>query len=276
MKKFFTRKKLRKSKSDFSSEKIEQNGTVTAAAEPIPTSKSTNIVNNVASSSDDWEAVCSSHGDESRKNFDAQLDKHMMQTITDVKYMIKKSKYTALSEVNFQRACLDAHNEVRQRYGSENLVWSTELAEMAHAWSVKLADRGRLLYPELPGIGENIILHEADEQSHLPTGAEVLAEWEKESQFFDFERPKWNPKCQRFSQVVWKDTTELGAARYWNTANNCVAVVCFYRPNGNSNAPGEFASNVPSRDCSMSPARSLSTQVKRCVTISTPEHKTPK
>ncbi|KIH53044.1 hypothetical protein ANCDUO_16839 [Ancylostoma duodenale] len=52
----------------------------------------------VASSSDDWEAVCSSHGEERIKNFDSELDRHMMQTITDVKYMIKKSKYTALSK----------------------------------------------------------------------------------------------------------------------------------------------------------------------------------
>lgn len=96
-------------------------------------------------------------------------------------------------EVNFQRSCLDAHNECRQRYGNENLCWSTELAEMAHAWAVKLADRGRVLYPELPGIGENLILKEANEQSHLPTGQEVIQEWEKEAQFFDFDKPRWNP-----------------------------------------------------------------------------------
>uniref|UniRef100_A0A1I7XLV8 SCP domain-containing protein n=1 Tax=Heterorhabditis bacteriophora TaxID=37862 RepID=A0A1I7XLV8_HETBA len=266
----------------------------------------TDKTSQVACSSDDWEAVCSSHGEERSKIFDSELDRHMMQTITDVKYMIKKSKYTALSEVNFQRGCLDAHNAIRQRdilfvcitlpsrYGNQPLAWSAELADMAHAWAVKLADRGRILYPELPGdpfclifysnifymcnllqntgIGENIILKEANEQSHLPTGPEIVAGWEEEARVFDFERPRWNPKCQRFSQMVWRDTTELGAARSWNTGNNCVAIVCFYRPGGNSNAPGEFASNVPSsRDCSMSPAKSLASQIKRSVTISAPE-----
>ncbi|KIH43324.1 SCP-like protein, partial [Ancylostoma duodenale] len=99
---------------------------------------------------------------------------------------------------------------------------------MAHAWAVKLSDRGRMLYPELPGIGENILITEANEHSHLPTGAEVVAGWEAEVEQFDFDRPRWNPKCQRFSQMIWRDTTELGAARAWNTAKNCVAVVCFY------------------------------------------------
>ncbi|KAE9415831.1 hypothetical protein Angca_002566 [Angiostrongylus cantonensis] len=272
MKKFFGRKKLRKSKSETVA-RTEHNGNRSAPVE-IHQSRSANLVNHVPSSSDEWEAVCSSHGEERGKNFDLELSRYMMQTITDVKYLIKKSKYTAVSEVNFHRGCLDAHNELRQRYGMPPLAWSAELADMAHAWAVKLSDRGRILYPELPGIGENIILAEANEQSHLPTGAEVVSGWESEACQFDFDRPRWNPKCQRFSQMVWRDTTEMGAARAWNQTKNCVAVVCFYRPSGNSNAPGEFASNVPLRDCSMSPARSLADQVKRSVTISAPpDHK---
>ena len=56
-----------------------------------------------------------------------------------------------LGEVNFQRECLDAHNVVRSKYGSQKLLWSQELADLAHTWAVKLADKGRILYPELPG-----------------------------------------------------------------------------------------------------------------------------
>uniref|UniRef100_A0A0K0DF08 Ovate family protein n=1 Tax=Angiostrongylus cantonensis TaxID=6313 RepID=A0A0K0DF08_ANGCA len=55
-------------------------------------------LNHVPSSSDEWEAVCSSHGEERGKNFDLELSRYMMQTITDVKYLIKKSKYTAVSK----------------------------------------------------------------------------------------------------------------------------------------------------------------------------------
>ncbi len=55
-------------------------------------------------------------------------------------------------DVNFQRECLDAHNLLRVRYGSPLLVWSQELADLAHTWALKLAERGRILYPELPGI----------------------------------------------------------------------------------------------------------------------------
>ncbi|PIO75170.1 SCP-like protein [Teladorsagia circumcincta] len=103
-----------------------------------------------------------------------------------------------LGEVNFQRGCLDAHNDLRQRYGVTPLIWSAELADMAHAWAVKLSDRGRMLYPELPGIGENILLTDANDHTHLPTGAEVVTRWETEVDQFDFDRPRWSPSMFEF------------------------------------------------------------------------------
>ncbi|CAJ0582589.1 unnamed protein product, partial [Mesorhabditis spiculigera] len=235
--------------------------------ETLPQSRSANIAA-ASSTCDDWEAVCSSLGEE-RKNTDHELDRFMMQNIVDVKFQLKRSKFAAVGEVNFQRGCLDAHNAMRTKYGNNPLQWSSELGELAHTWAIRLAERGRILYPELAGIGENLHVSPATNTDHLPTGIELVEEWEKESQFFNFERPRWHPKCQHFSQMLWKDSTELGAARYWNTAKNCVAVVCFYRPGGNSNAPGEFANNVPSREASLSPARSLPAHLKR-VTISEP------
>lgn len=49
---------------------------------------------------------------------------------------------------------------MRNKYGSSFLVWSQELADLAKTWALKLAERGRILYPELPGI--NIYLKKFD------------------------------------------------------------------------------------------------------------------
>lgn len=54
-------------------------------------------------------------------------------------------------DVNFQRECLDAHNALRQKYGCNPLIWSQELADLAHTWAEKLSMTGRILYPELAG-----------------------------------------------------------------------------------------------------------------------------
>uniref|UniRef100_A0A0R3QN92 SCP domain-containing protein n=1 Tax=Brugia timori TaxID=42155 RepID=A0A0R3QN92_9BILA len=46
-------------------------------------------------------------------------------------------------------------------------------------------------------------------------------------------------KTQHFTQIVWKETSEMGIARQWNTSTNCVATVAMYRPSG------EFQLNIP-------------------------------
>jgi len=185
-------------------------------------------------------------GEESR--FDAELDRSMMQTINDVKYVNRRPKFTAVVDANFQRQCLEAHNIVRQTYGSPTLVWSQELADLAKAWALKLAERGRgIIYPELSGIGENILLVTYTTSDHLTTGSELTSIWASEAEHFYFDNPRWTMKTSHFTQLLWRSSIEMGVARFWNTTQNCLAIVALYRPGGNSNAPGEFAINLPSK-----------------------------
>uniref|UniRef100_A0A914ZJC6 SCP domain-containing protein n=1 Tax=Parascaris univalens TaxID=6257 RepID=A0A914ZJC6_PARUN len=274
---FFGRKKLKKSQSvqHEKSERVLVNGgshLQTSRTFDQPTAGTSRD-----STFDDYhsflDGASSSLGEE--HHFDEELDKHMMQTISDVKYTKRRAKFVAVGEVNFQRQCLDAHNLIRAKYGCQPLIWSQELSDLAHTWAVKLAERGRILYPELPGIGENIRLSLADEQTHLPSGVEVTDFWADEAENFDFERPRWHPSTQHFTQVVWKETFEMGIARCWNTSKNCVAIVAFYRPAGNSNAPGEFQVNVPSKASledlplsSSTPLRFVVSAMQRSMTLS--------
>uniref|UniRef100_A0A1I7ZV91 SCP domain-containing protein n=1 Tax=Steinernema glaseri TaxID=37863 RepID=A0A1I7ZV91_9BILA len=253
MKRFF-RRKLRKSQSvhedDRKKESKEMNGGAHITSSCTFDVAHANSSQVRSSTMDDdasyMDATSSSVGTEEHR-FDSELDRHMMQTINDVKFVNRRPKFTAVGEVNFQRQCLDAHNALRARYGAPSVMWSQELADLAHTWAMKLADRGRILYPELPGIGENIKLAVAEHSDHLTTGAEIVDEWSVEAQKFNFDKPTWNPNTQHFTQMVWRDTYEMGVSRYWNTAKNCVAIVAFYRSPGNSNAPGEFQANVPSK-----------------------------
>ncbi|KAI6189846.1 Golgi-associated plant pathogenesis-related protein 1 [Aphelenchoides bicaudatus] len=176
---------------------------------------------------------------------DPELDRAMMQTITDVKYVKRRPKFTAVVDANFQRQCLEAHNVVREKYGVPALIWSQELADLAKSWATNLAERGRVLYPELPGIGENIHLVIEGHEDHLLTGSEIVALWAAEADNFDFAHPRWNIRAKNFTQMIWRSSIELGVARFWNTTKNCLSIVAFYRPSGNSNNRGEFAQNLP-------------------------------
>lgn len=44
------------------------------------------------------------------------------------------------------------------------IITCLELADLAKAWAIKLAERGRILYPELSDIGENIHLITSHEE----------------------------------------------------------------------------------------------------------------
>ncbi|VBB30899.1 unnamed protein product [Acanthocheilonema viteae] len=243
MKKIFGRKKLKKSKSD-QHEKIDENCSIngiTTLAASGTFCRTTGDFKESTTTDECHSCFDATSSSIEERHFDEELDKHMMQTIADVKYVKKRPKFVAVGEVNFQRECLDAHNAVRARYGCQPLVWSQELCDLAHSWAVKLAERGRILFPELQGIGENIRLTVADERTHLPSGNEITEIWCREAEDFDFERPRWNPKTQHFTQIVWKETSEMGIARQWNTSTNCVATVAMYRPSG------EFQLNIPAK-----------------------------
>lgn len=115
-----------------------------------------------------------------------------------------------LVDANFQRQCLEAHNVVREKYGQPQLIWSQELADLgeffvcvglkkaidsigvnslclAKSWAINLAERGRVLYPELPGIGENIHLVIEGHENHLVTGSEIVALWASGMRFVIFQ-----------------------------------------------------------------------------------------
>uniref|UniRef100_A0A0N5BXE3 SCP domain-containing protein n=1 Tax=Strongyloides papillosus TaxID=174720 RepID=A0A0N5BXE3_STREA len=298
MKKFFT-KRLKKSKSLHESNEVQEN-TNNKKGSTITASKTFTHVPNTTRSCAHGNGlsfdVCGSLVDvhsttssvnETRSAQSQEMDKHMMQMISDVKYMKRRPKFMEVSEVNFQRQCLDAHNQLRTNFGCPPLSWSQELADVARAWAMKLAERGRVLYPELIGIGENIYLDTGVSEDHLTTGSEIVTHWAKEAEYFNFDNPRWHPKCQKFTQMIWRDSEELGIYRYWNTSTNCLCIVAFYKPGGNCNTPGSFASNVPTKAAlnetlfeTGSPIRSIIASIKKtsrsndnCITVNESPYK---
>lgn len=53
----------------------------------------------------------------------------------------------------------------------------------------------------IAGLGDNICIREASADEHLPTGIEVVAEWEEEAKHLDFRNPKWNPSGLKLLMV---------------------------------------------------------------------------
>jgi pathogenesis-related protein 1 len=139
---------------------------------------------------------------------------------------------------------LNAHNAYRAKHCSPALTWSAQLAAGAQQWAnacTKNAQGGFAHSPQAfqGNYGEN-----------LAWGGGLSAKgavdmWYSEIGQYNFAAPSWNNKVGHFTQLVWKNSTQLGCAvancsgqRFW---------VCRYAPPGNWNVnqPGVLAANVP-------------------------------
>ena len=136
----------------------------------------------------------------------------------------------------FAQALLAEHNRARDEAGVPRLAWSGKLAREAQGWADMLAREGRMRHAgneEAGGAGENLWMGTAgyfgpermvgafvDERQHY-----VHAEFPKVSR-----TGRWED-VGHYTQVVWRDTQEVGCAVARGRQDDFL--VCRYWPAGN-------------------------------------------
>lgn len=131
---------------------------------------------------------------------------------------------------------LDAHNQYRAKHCVAPLTWSPTVAAQAQNWANQCA-----FQHSGSSYGENIWWGTAGYFSPQ----QVVGSWYSEVANFNFANPDYSPSSGHFSQVVWKNTTELGCGRAVCQGNDLW--VCNYAPAGNY--IGQFPQNVPPANC---------------------------
>ncbi|KAI1787005.1 CAP domain-containing protein [Ganoderma leucocontextum] len=134
-------------------------------------------------------------------------------------------------------AYLTAHNSVREKHGAADLKWNNTLASAAQTWVNKCVFKhsGGSLGP----YGENL----AAGTGNYAIAAAVKG-WTNEVSEYNAQ----SPKPSHFTQVVWKNTKQVGCA-----VHDCSTIfppkygvakfyACEYYPVGN--VLGEFPQNV--------------------------------
>ena len=123
---------------------------------------------------------------------------------------------------------LEAHNEKRRywhgQYGVpyKPLQWNSVLATQALIWAKYLADERNCRIEHVVGDvgGENI-----SENSDIQNPKQILTRWTDNELYFEY------PRNGHFLQVIWRSSSYVGCASYYN--NICQMSVCRYVSPGN-------------------------------------------
>jgi hypothetical protein len=130
-------------------------------------------------------------------------------------------------------AILAEHNKLRAEVGVPPLRWSDKLAQGAAQWARTIAALDRLQYSGAPGVGENVGVSWANNASL----GQLIGIWTKEKDLFQpgvFPQMSRNGDAYavlRYTQMIWRDTTEVGCGVANRGKSNYL--VCRYTPQGN-------------------------------------------
>ncbi|XP_066590206.1 uncharacterized protein [Prorops nasuta] len=149
--------------------------------------------------------------------------------------------------------CLETHNFYRTRHGVPPLRLSKQLCKTSQDWANILAARGRLEHRTNIDYGENLFCMWSSNPKTVVGGEEAVNEWYAEETQHQYGKEPTTLKTGHFSQVVWRDSIELGVGMSRNR-NGEIYVVCNYSPAGNF--LGSFSDNVLP-PCSSSPSKRI-------------------
>uniref|UniRef100_A0AAY4EJ34 SCP domain-containing protein n=1 Tax=Denticeps clupeoides TaxID=299321 RepID=A0AAY4EJ34_9TELE len=145
-----------------------------------------------------------------------------------------------ISDGDFEKEFLDAHNTYRQKHGAPPLTMSRELSRSAQKWAEKLLAAKILKHSDTDD-GENLFYASSSSPKKY-SGNEAVDKWYNEIEKYKFSRPGFQSSTGHFTQVVWKSSKELGLGVA--TDGRTIIVVGQYHPAGNVTNPGYFQENV--------------------------------
>lgn len=141
----------------------------------------------------------------------------------------------------FEIEALAAHNEYRREHGVAPLVLSKELCKISQKWAEELAKRDAMSYSQNTDYGESIYCGSSIDPNVKITAKDCVDKWYSQINDFSFGREPEVLVSGLFTQIIWKNTKELGIGNAKSKSGK-LYVVANYNPPGNYS--GQFSKNV--------------------------------
>ena len=141
----------------------------------------------------------------------------------------------------FVQDALDSHNKYRKKHGVPPLKINSDLCKISQQWAEKIASTENFEHSSCKwgskNIGENIALCSGQQM----TGQFMTDMWYEEIKDYDFKNPGFTDGTGHFTQLVWKESKELGVGLSISSNGDYYAVANYF-PAGND--IDAFAQNV--------------------------------
>lgn len=152
-----------------------------------------------------------------------------------------QSKLFGSKTSDFENEALEIHNEYRREHGAPPLVINKNLSKIAQKWAEELAKKDSMAYSLNKNYGESVYSGWSADPKTTIRAKDCVDKWYSEINDFSFGKELEVLTCGHFTQIVWKDTKELGVGSA-KSASGKLYVVANYSPPGNYS--GQFAKNV--------------------------------
>ena len=159
----------------------------------------------------------------------------------DINELVKRVRTNAeeFDLDSYKFSMLKLHNDLRQKYKSLELKENKKLDEIASTYAEflvnnKNANKINIYNGEI--LGENIII------SETKSPEEVFNQLLVENEDYDFKENKFSKKTAHFTQIIWKNTTDIGCGFWADKENKKFYTVLLYYPSGN--VLGKFPENI--------------------------------
>ena len=140
----------------------------------------------------------------------------------------------------FTEKMLKLHNELRHLYSVPDLKENSDLNKLAGNYVQNLIKNDNNSYS--PNIYKDMCLGENVSISKTDSPEEIFEMWSQEGKYYNFNTKKYSRKASHFTQIIWKETNEIGIAITKDIQNNKYCIVVLYYPPGNT--LGEFSKNI--------------------------------
>ncbi|KAL0895382.1 hypothetical protein ABMA27_011515 [Loxostege sticticalis] len=151
------------------------------------------------------------------------------------------SKLFSSKSSDFENEALEVHNEYRREHGVSPLVLSKEICKISQKWAEELAKKDSMAYSLNQKYGESVYCGWSADPNTKIKARDCVDKWYSEINEYSFGREPEVLTCGHFTQIVWKDTKELGVGSAKSKSGK-LYVVCNYFPPGNFS--GQFSKNV--------------------------------